>query len=66
MSKPDLMKVYVTPAGQPFRDDGESSLVPAFGSLKAATNNTTASAAGVQVSGLYFNASTAAISIRTA
>lgn len=66
MAKPDLTKVYSSATGQPMKDDGESSLVPAFSSLKTASNNSTAEAAGVTVSGIYINASTGAITVRTA
>lgn len=66
MAKPDLTKVYSSATGQPLKDDGESSLVPAFSSLKTAADNSTAAAAGVTISGVYIHATTGAITVRTA
>jgi len=66
MAKPDLVGMYASSAGQPMKDDGESSLVPAFSSLKTASSNVTASGAGVTISGVYIDATTGAITVRTA
>lgn len=66
MAKPDLVGMYASSAGQPMKDDGESSLVPAFSSLKAASSNATADAAGVTISGIYIDATTKALTVRTA
>mgnify|MGYP001573660298 CR=1 FL=1 len=67
MAKPDLTKVYSSATGQPMKDDGESSLIPALTSLKEATSNATASGAGVTISGIYFDPSANnVIKVRTA
>lgn len=64
MAKPDLTKTYVSSAGQLMKDDGESSLIPAFTSLKTFADDTAAANGGVTLSGIYINASTGAITVR--
>lgn len=64
MAKPDLQGVRVTPAGQLFRDDGESSLVPAFDNLLTANGPLDAAASGVPVGGVYVEATTSGLAVR--
>ena len=66
MAKPDLTKVYSSATGQPMKDDGESSLVPAFSSLKTFSSDAFAAAGGVTLSGVYIKDSTGAIHVRLA
>lgn len=53
MAKPDLQGVRVTPAGQVYRDDGESSLELALNKLPVLTNDNQVAASGIPVGGLY-------------
>lgn len=64
MAKPDLQGVRVTPAGQLFRDDGESSLEPAFDNLLTANGPGDAAASGVPVGGIYVEATTSGLAVR--
>lgn len=64
MAKPDLQNFYVSPAGQPYRDDGESSLSTAFGRLPWAADDTAATASGVPLGGIYVLTATKAVTVR--
>lgn len=55
MAKPDLVDLYVTASGQLYKDDGESSLTPAFKIIPGASNDATASGVGVPIGGIYHN-----------
>ena len=53
MGKPDLQRLFMNPAGQAYRDDGESSLQLAFNRLPVLTTPSQVVASGIPVSGLY-------------
>lgn len=53
MAKPDLVGMYVTASGQLFKDDGESSLSPAFRVIPGAADDSGAATIGVPVGGVY-------------
>jgi len=53
MAKPDLVDMYVTASGQIFKDDGESSLAPAFRVIPIAADDSGANTIGVPVGGIY-------------
>ena len=64
MAKPDLQGLRVTPAGQLYRDDGESSLALAFDNLLTAFGPGDAAASGVPVGGIYIDATTSGVAVR--
>lgn len=55
MAKPDLVSMYVTASGQVYKDDGESSLAPAFKIIPGAASDVAASGIGVPIGGIYHN-----------
>ena len=63
MAKPDLQGMRVTPAGQPYRDDGKLPLVPAFNDLLTANGPGDATASGVPVGGIYVDTATSGIAV---
>ena len=63
MVKPDLQGVKVTPAGQLYRDDGESSLELAFNQLLTAAGPLDATASGVPTGGIYIDTATSGIAV---
>ncbi len=64
MAKPDLLKVYVTAAGELFRDDGKLPLAPALENLLTANGPGDAAASGVVVGGIYVEATTSGLAVR--
>ena len=64
MAKPDLQGVRVTPAGQLYRDPGESPQDLALKDLLTANGPLDAAAQGVPVGGIYVEVTTSGLAIR--
>ncbi len=64
MAKPDLLKVYVTAAGEMYRDDGKLPLALAFENLLTAQGPGDAAVSGVPVGGLYVEVLTSGLAVR--